>query len=750
MRSEHTSNDVTVVGGGLAGIAAAIAAARHGASVALVQNRPVLGGNSSSEVRVWVCGATATGHQRYARENGIIGELYLENLYRNVEGNPVLWDMVLLDAVRAEPNIQLYLNTEVRSLECVGPEDSRIISSVQGWTIGSERIIRFESPIFLDCTGDGLVGYLAGARHRVGREAKSTYGEAWAPDVSDNVTLGSTILFYTKDVGRRVDYVAPDFAKDVAKTSIPVDRIIRAGDYGAAYWWIEWGGELDAVHDNEKIRDELWSVIFGIWDYIKNSGNFAADTLDLEWVGTVPGKREYRRFEGDYTLTQNDILAQTEFEDAIGFGGWSIDLHPPGGMYAPEGGAAQWYPNGVYFIPFRCLYSSNVENLLMAGRNISASHVAFGSTRVMATCAVVGEAAGTAAALCVRDGLTPRVLGSVHFSKLRLALLREDASIIGAAFEDPDDLAQVAAITATSHLDQLSMELPGSLKPLDTDVGILVPVSPRLDGLELLADVHGKETILRVEVWSTDKPQNYIPHTLESAASITLSCGERQWISVPLCWEPDIPRNAFIVIRANPTVSLHLAEEPLPGVLCFAHVPQSEDEVDRDLAEEDQPLVTWVGKGLRGRTFCFRLNAQTSAFIPAEVAGGFARPYGGPNAWSSAALDADRPERIEFTWEDAQRVSRIEIIFDDAVDEYMNNLHYHRTAYRVVPELVRDYEIEGEVNGEWRSLVTVLANRRRRRVHKLDDPVRTKCVRISILATNGSRYARVMSVRMFG
>ncbi len=164
------------------------------------------------------------------------------------------------------------------------------------------------------------------------------------------------------------------------------------------------------MHDNEKIRDELWAAIYGIWDYIKNSGQFDADNMTLEWVGAVPGKREFRRFVGDYVLNQNDILAQREFEDRIGFGGWSIDLHPPQGMYAEESGSKHLYMDGVYPIPFRSLYSVNVSNMLMAGRNISATHVAFGTTRVMATCAVLGEAAGTGAALCVKHGVTPRTV----------------------------------------------------------------------------------------------------------------------------------------------------------------------------------------------------------------------------------------------------------------------------------------------------------------------------------------------------
>ena len=279
-----------------------------------------------------------------------------------------------------------------------------MIRSVTGWQMGSEKEIRFVSPVFPDCSGDGLVGHLAGAEYRTGREPRSEYGESWAPEVPDGNTLGSTILFYTKDAGQPVRFVPPSFAKDITETAIPERRIIRTELNGCAYWWIEWGGELDVVDDNERIRDELQAVVYGIWDHIKNSGQFDAENLTLEWVGSVPGKREYRRFLGDHVLTQHDVLGQVEFDDRVAFGGWSIDLHPPGGVYAAERGSKHWHPDGNYHIPLRSLYSRNVENLWMAGRNISASHVAFGTTRVMATCAVLGEAVGIAAAVALRNG----------------------------------------------------------------------------------------------------------------------------------------------------------------------------------------------------------------------------------------------------------------------------------------------------------------------------------------------------------
>jgi hypothetical protein len=744
MRDEIVSSDITVVGGGLAGVCAAVAAARLGCTVALVNNRPVLGGNSSSEVRVWVCGATAHGINRYARETGIMGEMFVENQFRNPDGNPYLWDLVVLETVKAEKNIQLFLNTDVHEVEAYGDRDNRYIRSVTGWMMGSERRIRFESPIFLDCTGDGLVGFLAGAEYRIGREARHEYHEEWAPEQADSITLGSTILFYTKDAGHPVKFVPPSFAKDITKTPIPMKRVIRSGDSGCHYWWIEWGGELDTVHDNERIRDELWSVIYGIWDYIKNSGQFDADNMTLEWVGAWPGKREYRRFKGDYMLNQNDIVAQTPFEDRVAFGGWSIDLHPPQGMYATESGSKHFHPNGIYHIPFRCLYSVNVKNLLFAGRNISATHVAFGSTRVMATCAAMGEAAGTGAALCVAKGVDPRTLARHHLSDLQQTLLKQDASIIGLANRDPLDLARQSEVHASSHLSAIEIDGPGEACRLEQDVGFLVPVDPALRGVSLLVRSDA-DTELELEVWDTGKKENYIPARLICRSSADVKRGQAHWVDFDCTWEPDEPQNAFLVIRANPEVQLFLCDRPYPGVLIFEKRANPIASKELEDHADDQPVVMWSMRRWTRKTFCMRL-AGTAAFLPAKVTDGYHRPYGGPHMWVSGAEDLE--PWIELRWREPVPVRELHVTFNDDVNEDLINLHHHRTPFDIIPELVRDYRIEVWRNGRWEPVHAEKENRKRKRVHVFSD-VRTERLRVAVEATNGSPFAQIVEIRVY-
>ncbi|WP_144756648.1 FAD-dependent oxidoreductase [Curtobacterium pusillum] len=743
MQSREQHHDVVVVGGGLAGVSAAVAAARLGSSVALVTNRPVLGGNSSSEVRVWVVGATAHGTQRFARETGIMGELFLENQYRNPQGNAIYWDQVVLDLVRAEPNVHLHLNTDVRTVVTDGDR----ITSVTGWTMGSEIETTFTAPVFLDCTGDGLVGALAGASYRIGREGRDEYGEEWAPERPDDELLGSSIFFSTHDTGRPEKFVPPSIAVDLAKTPILANRAIKTGDNGCNYWWIEWGGELDTVTDNERIRDELWGVVYGIWDHIKNSGSFDADSLTLDWVGAIPGKREYRRFVGDHTLTQQDLLSQRTFPDTVAFGGWSIDLHPVEGVYAETAGAQQRYTDGTYDIPFRSLYSADVANLLFAGRNISASHVAFGSTRVMATCSTQGQAAGTAAHLAARHGVTPRELGTDHVAMLQQTLLREDAPLVGVRAVDGADLARRARISASSELTALDTTpwTTDDTFALDRDVAIVLPADPALwsFALRTVADV---DTELTIELWTTGKPQNYAPieHVSTHTASVPAGAGAAV---VDLGFRPDEPCNAVVVVRRAAGVRLPLTDGHPYGVLALRARSAEDDQFDDHIPEEaDQPVTDWEARALRGRSFAFTAAGASDAWRASRIADGYQRPFGGPHLWSSEP--GDGVATLTLDWAEPVDVREVRIVWNDDVDADLINLHHHRTPWDAVPTLARDYRVEACVDGTWRELATVTDNRHRHRVHDVA-PTRTASLRVVVTATNGSPFVSASAVKVY-
>jgi hypothetical protein len=295
LRQETIETDLAVVGGGLAGTCAAIQAARAGIKVLLVQDRPVLGGNSSSEVRLWALGATShmANNNRWSREGGLVDELLVENTYRNPEGNSIFWDALLLEKVHDEPNITLLLNT---SVDQVDKKEASLIKSISAYCAQNETRYTIHAPLFCDASGDGVVGFQAGAAFRMGAEEPDEFGEGFAPDQSYGQLLGHTIYFYSKDLGRPVNYVAPSFAlKDITK--IPRFKEIKAHHTGCNFWWIEYGGRRDTIHETEEIKHELWSIVYGIWDYIKNSGQFPeAKNLTLEWVGTIPGKARKSAF----------------------------------------------------------------------------------------------------------------------------------------------------------------------------------------------------------------------------------------------------------------------------------------------------------------------------------------------------------------------------------------------------------------------------------------------------------------------
>ncbi|SDU05240.1 FAD dependent oxidoreductase [Verrucomicrobium sp. GAS474] len=443
--------DFVVVGGGMAGVCAAVSAARNGLRVVLVQDRSVLGGNASSEVKMHIVGADCHGARPGAREAGLIEEFKLEDAVRNPYRSYAQWDLLLYEKVKLEPNITLLLDTA-----CIGATTDPATGAIRSVTAlrnSTEEIFEISAAFFADCSGDSRLGREAGADARMGRENRQEHGESLAEETSDDWTLGSSILLTGKKHATPQPFRAPSWIRKFTKADLN-HRPIHSFEYG--YWWFEWGGHLDTITDNETIRHELLRIVLGIWDYVKNSGDHPdAANWSLDWVGPMPAKRESRRLLGDHILTQSDLQSGRFFPDAVAYGGWAIDLHPPRGIdEKDEPPFTPTYLDGLYTIPLRSLFSRNVPNLLFAGRNISASHVAFASTRVMATCAVMGQAIGTAAAVALEKKVSLKTLaGSEAVKDLQQRLLKDDAFIPMARNEDPADLAQGknVAVSASSE-----------------------------------------------------------------------------------------------------------------------------------------------------------------------------------------------------------------------------------------------------------------------------------------------------------
>ena len=428
MKEERMRVDFCVVGGGLTGMAAALAAARHGARVALVQDRPVLGGNCSSEVRMHVCGA----HGPDRRETGIVEELLLDNFRYNTRPTYTGWDAVMYGKVQYQKGIELILNASVCAAEMEPGDGSRRIRSVRAWQTTTQKWIVVEASLFLDASGDAVLAPLTGADFRMGREGRAEHGESIAPLVPDTRTMGMSCLFQAREYPERQEFVPLPWANLYTK---PSDLPARYMDvFRTNFWWIELGGMVNSISDTETCREELLRIAYGVWNYLKN---YAPDkerfaNLALDWVGFLPGKRESRRYYGDHILTQNDVEAGGRFPDTVAFGGWSMDDHFPEGFYSRRKEGTIYHPApSPYGIPYRTLYSRNVENLFCAGRCHSATHSALSSTRVMATCSLMGQAAGTAAAIAVRDGLSPRGVYESRLAELQQTLMDDDCWLPG-------------------------------------------------------------------------------------------------------------------------------------------------------------------------------------------------------------------------------------------------------------------------------------------------------------------------------
>jgi len=738
--------DLIIVGGGLAGTCAAIAAAREALKVVLVQDRPVLGGNASSEVRLWTLGATSHlgNNNRWSREGGVINEILEENLYRNRQGNAMIFDTILLEKCVEESNLTLLLNTAAFDLEKSDPDT---ISTVHAFCSQNSTRYVLKAPLYCDASGDGILGFLAGAAFRMGAELKEEFGEGFAPDATYGQLLGHSMYFYSKDVGVPVKFVPPSWALDDI-TKIPRYRQFSTNMQGCNFWWLEYGGRLDTVHQTEAIKWELWKVIYGVWNYFKNSGKFPeAETMNLEWVGTIPGKRESRRFEGDYMIRQQDLVEQTVFEDVISHGGWAVDLHPADGVYSELSGCTQWHAKGVYGIPYRCHYSKNITNLFLAGRIISATHVAFGSTRVMATCAAGGQAVGIAAAICREQGLVPRDLASgERLRELQVRLERRGQFLPGRGINDDADLAASATVTASSQLKLSEIKANDQLLKLDSGWAMLLPLVAGpcpVFSYDVVAEV---PTTIRVDLRRAQKAGNFTPdETLESIEVPVLAGESRPEIrfTKPL----DRTGYYFVQLRENPSVSVRLADQRITGIVSVTNafnkaVAKSSVQSPPDGIGIDT-FEFWLPKRRpAGLNLAMTIDPPLEGFDPANVQHGPARPTSTVNAW--VADPADPQPELTLTWPETVSIQRVIVELDPDWDHPMESVlmtHPEET----VPFMIRDFDLLDDKG----NILTAVRNNHSARVeHAFDQKMNSSKLHLRILSTHGAPAA-VFRLRVF-
>jgi FAD dependent oxidoreductase len=747
LKEERQIADVVVVGGGLAGVSCAVTAARQGLRVALVQDRPVLGGNASSEVRLWVLGATSHmgNNNRWAREGGVIDEILVENMWRNPEGNPVLFDSILLELVVLQPSISLLLNTAVHELEI---SDNSVIQSVKAFCSQNQTLYTLEAPLFVDASGDGIVGFLSGAEFRIGAESAAEFNEKLAGEEPTQELLGHSLYFYTRDTGRPVKYVPPAFAlQDI--TTIPRFRELRVSDTGCRLWWLEYGGNMDTIYETEEIKWELWRVAYGVWNYIKNSGEFPdSANLTLEWMGMIPGKRESRRFVGDMVLTQNDVVNQITHPDAVSFGGWAIDLHPAAGVFSPQPGCTQWHSKGVYQIPYRTMYSRNVPNLFLTGRLISASHIAFGSTRVMATCAHNGQAVGVAAALCREQNLSPRDLTDpAQMHRLQQTLLRTGQHIPGIAGDDQLDLAKTARVSASSTLRVSDLSTSGELANPDVPHALLVPLAAgRVPAFTLLVDAN-VYTVQRGELWRSSRPGNATPDILLASLEMTVPAGRAQQVIFDFSTSLEEPLHVFFVLPVNPDLALYQSRVEMPGILSLSQKMNS--AVAKSAIQTPPPgsgvdtFSFWLPERRpTARNLAVRFTPPLEPYSATNILNGFTRPWHGANAWVPDL--ADPKPTLHLSWDKAVTIQSVEIVFDTDTDHPMESVLLSHPE-RIMPGCITAFRLVADYG---QTLAEIPDNHQTRRIVNLAKPVNLSHLSIEVLA-HGDAPPAIFEVRCY-
>lgn len=722
--------DVVVVGAGAAGCCAAVAAARLGANTALIQNRPVLGGNSSDELGVGICGASVS-HPN-ARESGIMEEAGRNKAHFGWQRMSEGFRMV----AEGEKSLRVFYNRHVVAAAMCDPQHIDTVTAVD--TLTGQKSV-FRGKMFIDCTGDGWVGYYAGAKYRLGRESREEFGEDLAPPAADKITMSGcimgnyTVSFRAARVGRPVEYVPPPWAAKLP----PAEEFGRRIDHiGWGDWWLEHPGDIDDLWDPERARDELIKISFGYWDFIKNRWPEREQASDhaLAFVPYMNAKRETRRLEGDYLFKQQDAQNGVVFPDRISHGGWPLDVHHPRGIFSGKEGPFDCDPHvPIYTIPYRILYSANVENLLFAGRHVSTTHIGLGSLRVQGTLSTLGQAAGTASALCLRLGTTPRELGQKQILLLQQTLLKHDQYIPELKNEDPDDLARTATVTASSTAahEEFSRDKVRhrDSHPLNMPRAVMIPrgVHERLQGVSLVLQSERTDPVeVTLHVRESTASGDF-SSTRDLATAVAKVQPERlAWVKFPVDCAVSQPFVWFWLPKTA-GISWRLMQNGPPGA-CRAY-------------GGDSSRGWTVVSGQYYTCLTEPLTAIACDYRPENVINGVARIVGtATNQWASDPAQ-ELPQWIELAWPQPAQLNTVYLTFDTDM-----NTRFHDEP--LVRQCVKDYRLEYQDDGTWHELARVTDNYQRRRVHRFPAITAGK-LRLWVEATGGDRSARVFEIRAY-
>ena len=757
MKTIEKTYDFVVCGGGIGGCLTAISASRHGLKVALVDNKTGLGGNANSDIGVTIEGASFNCFFANMREGGLVEELKERIAEIDKFGKNSLSSPVLLFWCREE-NVDVYSELHLHSVEMDG---SRIVS-VSGAQGGTERFYKFNAPQFCDATGDGTIAFLAGASFSMGREAKSEYGEIMAPLEADCGIMGAScgLRASRKEVPSKFE--TPSWAYHYEKESdLPHRLCTIKGKPDHGFWWIEYAGDNnDPSGDYESIRLELLKCVFGVWGYLKNDPARGMENWSMDYVSISPAKRESRRFFGDYVLTEKDIVERTEFYDAIAYAGWNIDIHVPGGFKSPLRPNVHAFFPWVFQIPLRTLYSKDVSNLWLVGRDMSVSHVALGATRLQGTIGATGHAVGIAASL-LKAGESCRELSARAYGEVQQAVLKEGSFIPGFRNLDEGDYARSAEITADSEL-KLVFEKSEEFLSSGKGRALSFPVTEgRVEKLKLiLKNEKSENSKVRLYFAESHHPNHFSHRTPLAEKEFDLKTGINE-----LCWDLNLnglKNGLYAVLAMGDSFSwMCSASEPYG---CYTALyepdryftPSKDDKTDlfaihkAVMLTPDSEPVEWIrqvkmrlcqyGKSFDRKRVALpyiEMSPVQRPYSASQILSGVSHTDIMPDLWISDPL-SPLPQSVKLTWKEKKKISSLRIVFDADTD-------MPQVAVDAPETLVADYQIKADE----KIIDECHANKSFFRIHNFD-PILTDSISLTVTKMNrNAQSARVFEIRAY-
>lgn len=768
---EQLSSDVLVIGSGMAGICAAIQAARGGCDTILVEKDSALGGNGSVLLGVHISGAHS--FHPYASETGVIGEIeedaawlrckiHTSGLHYNIAEQ---WDALLMRKCQ-EAGVTVLR----RHMGKAPIMDGHSIRAVVVEDLATYKTKRIDVRVaVIDASGDGKVAAEAGASFHMGREGKGEFGERSAPDVADDVTMGGSVTALVRKAGEPIEFVAPPgtpaFGPGYGSSGSGKScghSSWRPQDEFCFLWVTETGGQIDTIDDDHEIYEEAKRQLFSVWQHVKNEVHVdEARNWELIWVSPKVGKRESRRFMGDHILTQEDVEDARVFEDAVGYGGYAVDLHNPREDDPTKVDVVFYSIPPLWSIPYRCLYSKDVGNLFLAGRLASVTHLGLGSFRLMKTLATGGQAVGMAAAMCKQYGCGPREVYQERMAELQQRLLKADATILSIPHQDGQDLARSARVSASSQVTH-GCCCADEWLPLDRVRGnVLWDWPERLDTVKLLVRNDGDGAIdLRLDLsrfeaatkWKGDKASKrfqYFPvanraewggdHTIGKFALVAQTT-----VEVPPHFEGWVEAHLGLDMKpkdsTNDEERYLLTLDPAFGAL-WAKQDGLCDFARRCWVEGDSDEYATAGDA-----HCFELAPRPGYGEASNVVNGWNRRFStNPvNAWIA---QPGFPQTLTLEWDEPRTFNTLHLVFDTLTRAYQEMPF--NCGERVSPMCVREYQVHARAGGQWRLVAEASDNYRRTRVHRFDR-VDADAVRVTIKSVWDESYsARMYEVRVY-